>query len=335
MRSIHFSINWRRLAADWVVITLLCFLLFELEALPYNGLAAVLADTHDMAINLVFSAIFSMSSLLLCAVVYHNQLYIRKAAFRRWSFLLVVVINFLLSILLTRINGMLFPDYANTDTAEDILESAIVTALCSLIIVVQNYNHILTQYEQRDKLNRLKLLKFQLNPHFIFNSLSILTGLIDTDTQRAEDFTLKMSRVYRYITKNIGKDLVTVDEALAFARDYIAMMEMRYPDAIKYEAEGKRPTGSIPSMAMQLLIENAVKHNPPSAGNKLHIVVTVDDDCIMVANNLGDAGDGGKMKSTGIGLGNLAEQYRLLSDKEPAIKRTETSFIVILPIIKK
>lgn len=329
----HFSINWRRLAADWVVITLLCFLLFELEALPYNGLGAVLADTHDMAINIVFSAIFSFSSLLLCAFVYHNQLYIRKAAYRRWSFLLVVIINFILSIILTRINGMLFPDYANNDTAEDILESAIVTALCSLIIVVQNYNHILTQYEHRDKLNRLKLLKFQLNPHFIFNSLSILTGLIDIAPQRAEDFTLKMSRVYRYITKNIGKDLVTVDEALTFARDYIAMMDMRYPDAIKYEADGKRVSGFIPSMTMQLLIENAVKHNPPSADNKLHIIVTVDDECITVTNNLNNSDDGNMIKSTGIGLDNLNEQYNLLSDKMPIINKTDNTFEVTLPII--
>lgn len=341
-KVLHFPITWQRFASEWIVITMLCFLLFELEALPYNGIMAVLSDTHDMAINIVFSAIFSLSSLLLCAFVYHNQLYIRKPTFRRWSFLLVVIINFLLSIILTRINGMIFPDFANNDTAEDIFESAIVTALCSMVIVVQNYNNLITQYEQRDKLSRLKLLKFQLNPHFIFNSLSILAGLIDTNPQSAEDFTLKMSRVYRYITKNIGKDLVTVDDALNFAHDYIAMMEMRYPDAIKYETYDLQGavhmivrTGFIPSMTMQLLIENAVKHNPPSADNKLHITVTVDDENITVTNNLNKSDDGNMIKSTGIGLDNLTEQYKLLSDETPTIKKTETSFIVILPIIKK
>lgn len=211
-----------------------------------------------------------------------------------------------------------------------------------MVIVVQNYNNLITQYEQRDKLSRLKLLKFQLNPHFIFNSLSILAGLIDTNPQSAEDFTLKMSRVYRYITKNIGKDLVTVDDALNFAHDYIAMMEMRYPDAIKYETYDLQGavhmtvrTGFIPSMTMQLLMENAVKHNPPSADNKLHITVTVDDENITVTNNLNKSDDGNMIKSTGIGLDNLTEQYKLLSDETPTIKKTEKSFIVILPIIKK
>lgn len=75
------------------------------------------------------------------------------------------------------------------------------------------------------------MLKFQLNPHFIFNSMSILAGLIETNPKSAERFTLDMSRVYRYITRNIGADFVSVSEAVAFAKDYTTMLEMRFPNA--------------------------------------------------------------------------------------------------------
>lgn len=329
--------NWRRVTGNWLVITVLCFIIFELESLP-EGFAAMLEDTEEIMVNLVFSAIFSLTSLLLCHFVYGKRNFnYRKRYYRRWSFLLVVAINFILSLLLAKVYDWLLPMYSYNNVTDDILESAIVTALCSLVIVVQNYSRIIAGFEEEQKRSRLTMLKFQLNPHFVFNSLSILSGLIDTNPDSAEKFTLKMSQVYRYITRNIGKDLVGVDEALKFAKAYAAMLEMRYPDSIFFSVEGTDSTGYIPSMAMQLLIENAVKHNPPAKENKLRIAIVIGNGYVVVRNNI-DAGanDGEGLKTTGIGLKNLQRQYELLaSDKEIMINRSDDAFEVVMPIIYK
>lgn len=333
---IHIRNKWGRLMRDWMAITLLCFLLFELESLP-QGIREIIENKEELIINGVFSAIFSLSSLLICRLVYHNRIIdFHMANYRRWSFILVVAINFVLSLLLSWIYNIIFPDYAFTDTTEDILESAIITAMCSLVIVVQNYSKIISEYEKKERRGRLEMLKFQLNPHFIFNSMSILAGLIETSPKSAERFTLDMSRVYRYITRNIGADFVSVSEAVAFAKDYTTMLEMRFPECLVFTLKGNAVEGNIPSMAMQLLIENAVKHNPPEKYNKLYITIAVDRQCITVSNNVSrDFHDKCEIKQSGIGLDNLVKQYELLSDKHVEILRTDNCFTVKLPIINK
>ena len=110
-------------------------------------------------------------------------------------------------------------------------------------------------------------LKNQLDPHFLFNSLNVLTSLIEEDPNQAQKFTTSLSKVYRYVLEQKNKDLVTVDEELDFARTYVRLLKMRFEDSIVFEIPEKasHPELKIVPLSLQLLLENAVKHNVVTA----------------------------------------------------------------------
>ena len=105
-------------------------------------------------------------------------------------------------------------------------------------------------------------LKNQLNPHFLFNSLNVLSSLIEENPESAQKFTTALSKVYRYVLEQKNKELVTVDEELDFARTYMSLVKMRFEDSIIFEVpdKAKNPESKVVPLALQLLLENAVKH---------------------------------------------------------------------------
>ncbi|MEX0363636.1 MAG: sensor histidine kinase, partial [Allomuricauda sp.] len=114
---------------------------------------------------------------------------------------------------------------------------------------------------------RFDALKNQLDPHFLFNSLNVLTSLIEEDPSQAQKFTTSLSKVYRYVLEQKNKDLVTVDEELNFARTYVRLLKMRFEDSIVFDIPEKSgvPEAKIVPLSLQLLLENAVKHNVVTA----------------------------------------------------------------------
>ncbi len=195
---------------------------------------------------------------------------------------------------------------------------------CRRILVQQD---IITEMRQ-------KVLKTQLNPHFIFNSLSILAGLTRIDPKAAEDFTLRLSDIYRYAVNSIDKELVPVSLALHFIKQYIKILQVRYPDSIVCNVDDMECEKSecVFSLSLQLLVENAVKHNPPTEEDKLTLHIWKEKNCIHVRNNIIDR-KRYSIPSNGIGLDNIQERYRLKGYKLPEIYNTGDWFEVKLPII--
>ena len=122
-----------------------------------------------------------------------------------------------------------------------------------------------------------KYLKLQLDPHFVFNSLSSLAGMIEDEPQRAEEYVVRLSKVYRYTLRNIDRDYITVREAMDFASIYVSLLNLRYDDNIILETDKDKVNGDdrILALSLQLLIENAVKHNSPQDDKKLHIRISM------------------------------------------------------------
>src|SRR5690554_3743711 len=176
-------------------------------------------------------------------------------------------------------------------------------------------------------------LKNQLDPHFLFNSLNVLTSLIEENPDKAQDFTTSLSKVYRYVLEQKNKDLVTVDEELAFAKTYIRLLKMRFEDSIVFDIpeQGSMPESKIVPLSLQLLLENAVKHNIVTSSKPLKIKVYEEGGMLCVANNLQQK----KVitKSSGVGLRNIQQRYNILSDREVVISTTATEFIVKLPML--
>ena len=178
-------------------------------------------------------------------------------------------------------------------------------------------------------------LKNQLDPHFLFNSLNVLTSLIEENPVNAQKFTTSLSKVYRYVLEQKSKELVTVDEELNFARTYMSLLKMRFEDSIIFEIPDKasNPESKVVPLSLQLLLENAVKHNMVTSSKPLHIKIYEDDNYLVVMNNLQPKQI--VKKSSGVGLENIKQRYQLLSNKKVHINQREKDFAVAIPMLTK
>ncbi len=178
-------------------------------------------------------------------------------------------------------------------------------------------------------------LKNQLDPHFLFNSLNVLTSLIEENPKNAQKFTTSLSKVYRYVLEQKNKDLITVDEELKFAKTYMSLLKMRFEDSIVFEIPERalNPDAKVVPLSLQLLLENAVKHNIVTSSKPLYIKIYEDGDHLVVENNLQTKQI--IKKSSGVGLDNIRQRYRLLTKKRVKISETKTDFKVTVPILTK
>jgi len=178
-------------------------------------------------------------------------------------------------------------------------------------------------------------LKNQLDPHFLFNSLNVLTSLIEENPDNAQKFTTSLSKVYRYVLEQKNKELVTVDEELQFAKTYMSLLKMRFEDSIIFEMPKKalNPESKVVPLSLQLLLENAVKHNMVTASKPLHIKIYEDTDSLVVENNLQSKQI--VKKSSGVGLSNIMQRYDLLTNKKVNINKEANRFAVAIPMLTK
>ena len=179
-------------------------------------------------------------------------------------------------------------------------------------------------------------LKNQLDPHFLFNSLNVLTSLIEENPDNAQKFTTSLSKVYRYVLEQKNKDLVTVDEELNFARIYMSLLKMRFEDSIIFEipAQASNAESKVVPLSLQLLLENAVKHNIVTSSKPLHIKIYEDTQgYLVVENNLQPKQI--LNKSSGFGLENIKQRYQLLTNKSVTISQQTSLFTVAIPMLTK
>ncbi len=184
---------------------------------------------------------------------------------------------------------------------------------------------IRTQYE---------VLQNQMSPHFLFNSLNTLTSIIPEDPEAAVSFTEKLSEVYRYILQNKERELVTLDEEVDFAKSYLFLLRMRFSENLtfQFEIEKKYEKLNIPPLTLQMLIENAIKHNVISKAKPLHINVYIDNGkSVIVKNNLQKKES--LEKSTKTGLENIKKRYSILGGKKIDIISSANNFMVAVPLI--
>jgi len=178
-------------------------------------------------------------------------------------------------------------------------------------------------------------LKNQLDPHFLFNSLNVLTSLIEENPENAQKFTTSLSKVYRYVLEQKNKELVTVDEELKFARTYMSLLKMRFEDSIIFEIpdHASNPESKVVPLSLQLLLENAVKHNMVTSSKPLRVKIYEDGNHLVVMNNLQPKQI--VKKSSGVGLENIKQRYQLLSSKKVIINQREKDFAVAIPMLTK
>lgn len=173
-------------------------------------------------------------------------------------------------------------------------------------------------------------LKNQVNPHFLFNSLNALSSLVYEDQDKAVEFIRKLSQVYRYVLDRKDEEIIPIADEVDFLKNFVFLQKIRFGENLQIEVNGTNDHGYLPPLALQLLVENAIKHNVISEDHHLNVVVNIYPEYCEVKNNIKE-----KLSkdSTGIGLDNLKARYEYLSDKKVEIVNQNDEFIVRLPVL--
>ena len=212
----------------------------------------------------------------------------------------------------------------------------VLVAITEGIFFFQQWKQSAVEAEQFKKESikaQFETLKNQVNPHFLFNSLNTLSGLIDMDKELSKGFIDNLSQVYRYVLQNKDEELVSLKTEYNFIQAFIQLLKKRHGDRIAFDFDIKKADLSkhIPPMTLQLLVENAVKHNIASRKKPLNIKIYSTGEKLSVHNNLQKKR---VQNSTGIGLNNIRKRYQFLTEEAIEVIENEDSFEVRIPLIE-
>lgn len=213
----------------------------------------------------------------------------------------------------------------------------IVLAVNELLFFTDKTRQIEQEKEELAQVNlqqQYDSLKEQVNPHFLFNNLNSLITLISKDPERADSFVEEMSVVYRYLLRNNQGNTTTLKEEIRFIESYNHLLKTRFGQGFQssIQIEPAAMHDSLPPMTLQLLVENAVKHNIVSADKPLYLQLFTKEGKLIVQNNLQKKTRA--VASNKVGLNNINAKYKLLKQPPVTIKETADSFTVTIPLIK-
>lgn len=235
-----------------------------------------------------------------------------------------------------------------TSTQYNILDLSLLTRFTFGITLVSVIQYMFISMSQQERLRRkneelrvenlvaeLEGLKQQINPHFLFNSLATLQGMIYEKDENAEHYVLSLSMVYRQFLSKRNEPTTTLQEELAFLENYVYMLKFRYEDCLQltFDIKDKQTSMRLPVFCLQLLVENCIKHN--SLSSKKPLIVRIyqsDPGFITVENNKQPKQT--DTESMGIGLTNLQQRYKLLGMSDAVtVRETDTQFAVTLTLM--
>ena len=240
------------------------------------------------------------------------------------------------------IEGNSISDFLGNEKFKYYIISLLITFVVTLIF------HLIYFYKktQENKVKEQKIiagtatakfesLKNQIDPHFLFNSLNVLSSLIEENPENAQRFTTSLSKIYRYVLEQKDKELVSVEEELSFAKTYMNLLKMRFENSLFYELPDSLPSqdAKVVPLSLQLLLENTVKHNVVSEHKPLHIRIFVVGDYLAVQNDFQKK----EVLQTrqGVGLQNIINRYAIITRRKVLIEQNEKTFTVKLPILTK
>jgi PAS domain S-box-containing protein len=194
-------------------------------------------------------------------------------------------------------------------------------------------NTKLLKVQKENLQSQIEVLKSQINPHFMFNSLNVLSGLIHVDVAKAQLFIDEFSQIYRYVLETIDQPVVTLNEELEFVRSYLFLQQIRYGEHLTWSVNivAAKLQLLVPPLSLQVLLENAMKHNIVNESKPLKIEIYSEGDYLFIQNPIQPKVSG---TSTGLGLKNLVKRYALISRMEPTFNVVDNKYIARIPLIK-
>jgi two-component system LytT family sensor kinase len=251
------------------------------------------------------------------------------------SILILTIVNYLIFIVIQRQNIEIL--YSKTYEGLKYLVGFVI-----LSIILINLSHFFKSWKQatvnEEKLKREKLsieyeaLKNQVNPHFLFNSLTALSSLVYKDREKAVKFIQEFSNVFRYVLESRDKEVVDFATEKKLLESVSYLYRIRYEDSLQINISIPDTSDKyIIPMALQMLLENSIKHNTISAGSPLVVEIMEENDYVVVKNNLQPKKT--EIVTSKIGLENIKSRYKYFSDKEVLVEVSDESFIVKIPVL--
>ena len=255
--------------------------------------------------------------------------------------LILIILTFAICAFLNAIFKLLGVQTAHASTFKaysvSFMSTAMMASTYEAIYFYQRLKKTLVESEQLKRENiqsQLETLKNQVNPHFLFNSLNTLVSIIPDDPEVAVEFVHKLSKVYRYILEIKELETISLAVELDFLHAYVFLQKIRFGEnlSVSINIPDSLMQNSVVPLSLQVLVENAVKHNVVSAQRPLHIeIFTEHNNRLIVRNNLQKKNQ--VMDSTQTGLKNISNRYRLISEQLVDTIVTANSFIVSIPIL--
>lgn len=292
----------------FIVVGYLCFGIWYVNLSIERYLLPRIKKVHPIVSQFVLS-IFGITLLSVLSVLLTSSLLGQPFDFIQKNVVLTAGFNFRVNLFLNAINAVFF---YNRKYREKELEAE------KLKLSTLSF--------------RYEALNNQINPHFLFNSLNTLSTLISLDHDKAKKFLEKLSNIYRYTLKSSKEELISLDEEITFLKDFINLLKIRFGDALNIQLTVKNVGNNqyIPPTALQMLMENVVKHNYFTDKNPLIVDILVENDFVHVKNTLQkkEVAD----ESLGIGLDNIKKRYEYFK-KSVVIEEKPDSYLVSIPII--
>ncbi|MBM3783316.1 MAG: histidine kinase [Acidobacteria bacterium] len=221
-------------------------------------------------------------------------------------------------------------------TATSVICVIFITHVYETVYLIQQRESDMVTFEKLERAKvqaELEALKNQLDPHFMFNSLNALSWLIENDPARAVAFNDNLADVYRYILHNRDRSLVSLEDELDFLSRYCALLKLRFEEAFRMEIPADRTAFAnvyLPPISLQILLENAVKHNEFSRTEPLVVTLRIENDAVVMENDIRPKKH--PRPSPGVGLQNLSERVRLTLRQDVEIQKGPTRFSVRIPL---
>lgn len=311
---VPFPVNDHNRIYDFLISIIITLLVWEgnlrIDTLINQRYPWVVNPGKRILVHLPVSLVFSVLAIYLPMLVFDSFVCEAPLANQGALMLSSIVIGILITfiILSIEISTQFFSHWKNS------------------LVEVERYKTESTQAQ-------LQNLKNQLNPHFLFNNMSILSSLVYKDQDKAVDFINQLSKVYRYLLDNRNDELVTLDTELTFIKSYVYLLQIRFDKNLVFDidvAENKLPFLILP-MSLQMLIENAIKHNEVSSENPLSISIVAQNHGLTITNNLQLRSNEEPGSKTG--LINIKERYKYYTKEEVKVIQSVKSFVVIIPLL--
>ncbi|MBS4035388.1 MAG: histidine kinase [Ignavibacterium sp.] len=343
-----------KLNKNTILVILLLALFVQLIIITYNYVTGFI-EVPDLgnylkrlAIGTSFSFVFALILVFLDLQIINrldkifplpHKLITRIPA----EFVLTIIVGVIIGSLITLIAGTFMP--YDDGMIKNVINNSLITAVINIILIIgleaiiwfKRNQKSLVKTEKLERENseiKFETLKSQLNPHFLFNSLNVLSSLIKKDSDKAQNFVDEFSSVYRYTLDVIEKPVVELKEELDFAKSYLFLQKIRFDNAVDMEikVDASKLNYLVPPLAVQTLLENAFKHNKATADSPLKIKIHNENDLLVVINNHQPKIKGADSK--GVGLNNLNKRYELLGEILPQYSVTEKEYVAKIPLIK-